>query len=413
MKRVVITGASIISSLADNIPDLWENISNGKHGISDITRFDTSNINTRVACEIKDFDAEKYGITIRETKRMDLCTQYGVAAANMAMEDSNTDFSDIDPFRCGVIVGTGIGGVETTLNEQLKCIEKTAKRVSPMFIPTMIPNMPSGMIAMKLGFKGSNFSLASACATSTHCIGEAFRHIKHGYEDVMVAGGAENPIIELAVAGFDNMKALTRSTDPDRASIPFDMERSGFVIAEGASVLILEELEHAKKRGAHIYAEIVGYGATDDAYHITSPAVDGSGSARAMQNAIDEAGITPKDVDYINAHGTSTLINDKVESLAIKLAFGEDLARKVAISSSKSMIGHMMGAAGSAEALICAIALENGMIPPTAGFKIADPDCDLDYVTNGARKQDINYAISNSLGFGGHNATLCFKKYVG
>lgn len=411
MRRVVITGASILSSLADNVPDLWSNILQGKHGISNITRFDTSNINTRLACEIKDFDSEKYGISSREAKRMDRYTQYAMASANMAMEDVGCDFSDLDPFRCGVVLGTGIGGIESTLNEQLKCLEKTAKWVSPTFIPMMIPNIAAGMVAMRFNFKGTNFSLSSACATSAHCIGEAFRHIKHDYEDVMIAGGSENSINEIAVAGFDNMKALTRETNPDRASIPFDKERSGFIMAEGACVLVLEELEHAKKRGAHIYAEIVGYGSTDDAYHITSPALDGNGCARGMQDAMREAGIKPEDVDYINAHGTSTPINDKVETIAIKNALG-DAANKVAISSSKSMIGHMLGAAGSAETLICALALENGMIPPTANFKAPDPECDLDYVTDGPRKQDINYALSNSLGFGGHNATICIKKYV-
>ena len=409
MKRVVVTGVGIISSLGDNIPQFWENIKNGKHGISKLERFDTTDYGTKVAGEIKDFAPTKYGIDFREAKRMDLFTQYALACAKMAIEDAGTDFKDVDPFRVGVMVSTGIGGMDTVINEEHKKQARGVRRVSPYFIPMMIPNIAPGTIAIEYGFKGTNFSLSSACATSAHSIGEAYRHIKHGYEDVMITGGSESSILELAVAGFENMKALTAEVDPNKASVPFDKNRSGFVMSEGAGVLVLEELEHAKKRNAKIYGEIVGYGATDDAYHITCPDLEGTASAKAMEKAMEEAKVSPNEISYINAHGTSTPINDRVETLVIKKALG-DAAYKTPISSSKSMTGHMLGAAGAVESIVSLLAIRDGILPPTAGYSIPDPECDLDYITEGARKADVRIALSNSLGFGGHNATLCFKR---
>lgn len=412
MKRVVVTGVSVVSSLGDNIPEFWDNIKSGKHGISNIEKFDTTDFDVKVAGEIKNFDPRKYGIDFREAKRMDLFTQYAIAAAKIAIEDAGTDFKDIDPFRVGIMVSTGIGGVDTVIKEEHKKQKRGPSRVSPYFIPMMIPNIVSGMIAIENGFKGTNLSISTACATSAHSIGEAFRHIKHGYEDVMIAGGTEACILELSMAGFGNMKALTVETDPNKASIPFDKNRSGFVMSEGAAVLVLEELEHAKNRNAKIYGEIVGYGATDDAYHITSPDLDGNGATRAIENAMKEAGVSPSDVSYVNAHGTSTPINDRVETLVLKKALG-DAAYKIPVSSTKSMTGHMMGAAGALEAVISLLAIRDGIIPPTSGYSTPDPDCDLDYVVDGARKSDVDVVLSNSLGFGGHNATLCFRKLKG
>lgn len=326
------------------------------------------------------------------------------------MKDCGCDFKGDDPFRIGVIVSSGIGGMGSNTEENFKMFEKGPKRISPFYVTMIIPNMASGNISIKYGFKGVNTCVVTACATGSHSIGEAFRLIKHGYQDVMLAGGTEASILPIAVAGFHNMKALSTSQDPDRASIPFDAERNGFVMGEGAGVLVLEELEHAKARGAKIYAEVTGYGATADAYHITSPDPEGKGAAKAMELAVAESGITADKVDYINAHGTSTGLNDKYETAAIKAAFGENAA-KLAISSTKSMTGHLLGAAGAVEAAICALSLNEGVIPATIGYKVKDENCDLDYVTEGLRTKDIKYALSNSLGFGGHNATLCFKKY--
>lgn len=409
MKRVVITGMGSISSVGTDNETFWDSIKNGRHGISPIESFDTTNCDVKLAAEAKGFDPLKY-FEKKDLRRTDRYTQFAIAAATDAVEDCGTRFADLDPFRVGVIVGSGIGGLQTIEREYMNLVQKGGNRVSVFMIPMMICNMAAGTISMKFGFKGVNYAPVTACATSAHAIGEAFRNIKHGYIDACVAGGAEAAITEFATSGFDNMKALTHSTDPDRASIPFDKERSGFIQAEGGAVLILEELEHAKARGAHIYAEIVGYGATNDAHHMTSPDPEGTGAAKAMELSYQEAGILPTQVDYINAHGTSTGLNDKYETTAIKKAFGE-YAQKLAISSTKSMTGHLLGAAGAIEAMICAKALEEGLIPGTVGFQVADEDCDLDYVTTGSRQQDITYAISNSLGFGGHNASLCFKKY--
>ncbi len=393
MNRVVITGMGAITPIGTTVDSFFENIKNGVHGISTIERFDTTNCDVKVAGEIKNFDALKY-FDKKELRRTDPYCQFAVAAATQAVEDCGTKFEDLDPFRIGVIVGSGIGGFQTIEQEYSKFLEKGANRVSVFFVPMMISNMAAGTISMKYGFKGINYAPVTACATSSHAIGEAFRAIKHGYIDACVTGGAEAAITEFAIAGFNNMKALSHSENPDRASIPFDKERNGFVMGEGGAILVLEEFEHAKARGAKIYAEIVGYGATGDAYHMTSPDPDGKGAAKAMELAYTEAGVTADKIDYINAHGTSTGLNDKYETIAIK-----------------SMTGHLLGAAGAIEAIVCAKSLEEGIIPATIGYKVFDEDCDLDYVTEGTRKKDIKYAISNSLGFGGHNASLCLKKY--
>ena len=409
MKRVVITGMDVISPVGNNIKTFWNRIKSGEHGISFIESFDTSDIDVKVAAEIKDFDPTQY-IEKKEARRTDRYCQFAVAAALEALKDAGTDFKDIDPYRVGVIVGSGIGGLQTLENEHSKFMEKGSGRVSVFFIPMMISNMAAGTIAMKTDFKGVNFAPVTACSTSTHAIGEAYRQIKHGYLEACVTGGAEAAITKFSIAGFNNMTALSHSNHPDRASIPFDADRDGFVMGEGGGIVILEELEHAKARGAKIYGEIVGYGATADAYHITSPDPEGEGASHSMQLAISEAGLTPDAVDYINAHGTSTGLNDKYETIAIKKALG-DHAHKVAISSTKSVTGHLLGAAGAIEVIATALALQEGVLPPTAGFQHADPDCDLDYITEGARKVDAKIALSNSLGFGGHNATLCIKKY--
>lgn len=409
MKRVVITGIGAITPIGNDVQTMWENILAGKHGIAEIDSFDTSDIEVKLAATVKNFDPAPI-VDKKEQRRTDRYCQYALCAAHQALEDCGSDLKDLDPYRVGVIVGSGIGGIQTFEEEHTKYEQKGSKRVSVFFIPMLISNMAAGMISIRTGFKGANFAPVTACATSSHAVGEAFRQIKHGYLDACVTGGAEASITKFATAGFNNMGALCTATDPDRASIPFDKERCGFVMGEGAGMLVLEELEHAKARGAHIYAEIVGYGATGDAYHITSPSPEGDAAAKAMQFAFEEGGLTAKDVDYINAHGTSTPINERYETIAIKKALGEHAA-KVAVSSTKSMTGHMLGAAGAVEAIITALSLENGVIPQTLGYKVPDEDCDLDCVPEGPRKADIQVALSNSLGFGGHNATLCLKKY--
>ncbi len=411
MKRVVITGMGALTSLGPDTAAFWQSIKAGRHGISRIEGFDTTGYEATLAAEIKNFDPTAYGIEKKEARRMDKFCQYAMAAAGMAIQDCGTEFSKNDPFRIGVIVSSGIGGMQTNTDEHQKLFEKGPKRISPFYVPMIIANMASGMISMRYGFKGSSTCIVTACATSADSLGAAFRSIKHGYHDVMIAGGAEAAIIPISIAGFHNMMALSTSTDPDRASIPFDKERDGFVMGDGAGVLVLEELEHARARGAKIYAEITGYGSTNDAYHITSPDPDGEGAAQAMRLAMQESGLTPEDIGYINAHGTSTPLNDKFETAAIKKALGEH-AYKTPISSTKSMTGHLLGGAGAVEAIVCALALHDGVIPPTAGYRVKDEECDLDYVTEGARKADIKAALSNSLGFGGHNATLCLKRYA-
>ena len=411
MKRVVITSTGVVSPVGMNTADFWRNVVQGRHAFRPITSFDTSRIKVKCAAEIDSWDPVAQGLNKKEARRMDRSTQFAMAAAKQVVEGAG-DLSGIDPFRAGVIVGSGIGGFQTTLAEHQKFLEKGPDRVSVFMVPMMISNMAAGQIAIEYGFKGDNFAVVTACATGSHSIGEAFRKIKYGYLDLAIAGGAEAPITEVAVAGFSNMNTLTESEDCDRLSIPFDKERSGFVMGEGAGLVLLEELEHARRRGANIIAEVVGYGATDDAHHITGPSPDGEGAAHAMMNAMADGGVSPEQVGYINAHGTSTQLNEKCETLAIKAAFGEH-AYKLGVSSTKSVTGHMLGAAGGVETIATALALRDGVMPPTIGYRVPDEDCDLDYVTEGARRTDIRYALSNSLGFGGHNASLLFKKYEG
>lgn len=412
MKRVVITGMGALSPIGMNPQSMWENMIAGKHGFHKIEGFESDDMGVTYAAQIRDFDPVEHGIGKKDARRMDRYTQFAVVAADQAMEMSGYSLEGEDPFRVGVIVGTGIGGFNTINDEHTKYIEKGPSRVSVFFIPMMITNMAAGMIAIKHGFQGANFAAVSACSSGAHAIGEAFRAIKHGYLDCALAGGSEASLERFSMAGFNNMGTLTKSTDPDRLSIPFDRERAGFVMAEGAGMLFIEELEHAVNRGATIFGEIIGYGATSDAYHITSPAPDGKGAAKSMLLSIEEGGIAPENVSYINAHGTSTQLNDLYETRAIKLAFGS-YAKKIAVSSTKSMTGHMLGAAGAVEAIACIKALQTGIVPPTAGYLEQDGECDLDYVTSGAREiPRMRYVISNAMGFGGHNATLCLKKYT-
>ena len=413
-RRVVITGMGAVTPLGTGVEKFWNGIKENKIGFSYIDSFETERTGVKIAGIVRDFDETDYYdikgcFDKKEAKRMDRFTKYAVVAAHEAMTDAGTDFSDIDCYRAGVLVGSGIGGIDLTLSEYSKYLEKGPSRVSAFYIPMMISNMASGTIAMKTGFRGANFDISSACATATHAIGEAFRKIKDGYLDVCIAGGTESTNVEFTYAGFANMKALTKADDLSRASIPFDKERHGFVLSEGSGVLVLEEYEHAKARGAKIYAEIAGYGATDDGYHMTSPMPTGEAAGMGMKLAMQEAGLTPADIDYINAHGTSTGLNDKYETAAIKLAFGDE-AKNVKISSTKSMTGHLLGAAGAIEAIVCAKSIEEGLIHPTVGYKVPDEECDLNYCVNGNIQQEVNAVLSNSLGFGGHNGTLCFKK---
>ncbi|NLK20883.1 MAG: beta-ketoacyl-ACP synthase II [Epulopiscium sp.] len=409
-KRVVITGMGCVTPLGNSVESFWENTKAGKCGIDKITHFDTEDFQVKLAGEVRDFDPSIY-MDKKEARRMDLYSQYAVAAAKMAVDDSKLNLDSIVKERFGVIVGSGIGGIGTIEKEHEKMLQKGPRRVSPLLIPMIISNMAAGNIAIQFGARGICSTVVTACATGSHAIGEAFNTIQRGRADIIIAGGAEAGITPISVAGFSSLTALTLATDKYRASIPFDADRSGFVMGEGSGIVILESLEHAIKRGAKIYGEVVGYGASCDAYHITSPDPDGDGAARAMLEAMDEGGITPKEVSYINAHGTSTPLNDKFETAAIKLAFKEE-AKNVAISSTKSMTGHLLGAAGAIEAIICIKSLGEDFIPPTIGYKNPDPECDLDYVPNVGRKCEVNYALSNSLGFGGHNASLLFKKYM-
>ena len=408
MRRVVITGTGTINSLGKSTKEYWESLKANKLGFSYIDKFDTSALGVSIVSQIKDFDSSGY-VDKKEARRLDRFTQMALVASLDALKDSGTDLKDVDPYRVGVIIGCGIGGLELTQNEHAKYLEKGPRQVSVFYVPMMIANMAAGTVAMKTGFKGANFSTVTACASSTHAIGEAFRKIKDGYLDACLCGGTESCITEFALGGFNNMKALTRSTELDRASIPFDKERNGFVLGEGSGMLVLEEYEHAKARGAEIYAEVAGYGATCDAYHMTSPSPDGEGAGMAMRLAYEEAGLTAADIDYINAHGTSTGLNDKYETAAIKVAFGE-YASKLKINSTKSMMGHLLGAAGAVEAIATALQMKNSLIHRTVGYKVPDEECDLDYCTDGNAEQTVNAALSNSLGFGGHNATICFKK---
>lgn len=409
-KRVVITGMGAITPVGDELDTIWKAIINGDSGVDYITQFDTTDYAVKIAAEVKDFNPEEY-IDKKEIRRMDRFTQFAIAASTKAIEDAQLVIDDSNAERIGVYVGSGIGGLKTIEDQHTVLMEKGPKRVSPFFIPMLIGNMASGQISIQTGAKGPNYAPVSACATGTHAIGDAFFMIQRGDADVMITGGTEATVTPIAVAGFSSMRALSkRNDDPKRASRPFDKERDGFIIGEGAGVLILESLEHAINRGAKIYAEVVGYGATGDAYHLTAPAPGGEGASRAMEMAIKRANISPEDVDYINAHGTSTQINDNYETMAIKSTFKEH-ANKIAISSTKGVTGHLLGAAGAVEGIISSLALKNGIIPPTINYENEDPECDLDYVPNDYRKQDIKIALSNSLGFGGHNASVIFKKY--
>lgn len=409
-KRVVITGLGAISPLGKNVNESWDGIKNKKCGIDKITLFDITGFKCTLAGEVKDYNPAEY-LDLKQAKRLDRSSQFAIISAREAFNDSKITTENTDFNRIGVFISSGIGGIQTIEEQCEICNAKGYNRVSPMFIPMVIANMPAGNVAIDLGLKGESISIVSACASSTHAIGEAFKTIKEGTEDVILAGGSEAAICKLGIAGFENMKALSTSEDKNRASIPFDKERSGFIMGEGGAVLVLEELEHAKKRNAKIYAEVIGYGATSDAYHITSPSPDGEGAARAMKRAIENAKITAKDIDYINAHGTSTHLNDMYETMAVKTALG-DYSNNVMISSTKGNTGHLLGAAGAIEAIFSVKAIEEGIVPPTINYKVKDEDCDLDIVPNEIRKKDLNIVMSNSLGFGGHNASIIIKKFV-
>jgi len=410
-RTVVVTGLGVVSPVASELGRFWENIKNGVSGIDRVTAMDDiDQYPVQIGGEIRDLDTERF-VDKKELRKMDPFSLYGIAASMMAVEDAALNPDELDLERVGVIASSGIGGMQFMQNECLKAYEKGPRRISPQLIPQMITNILSGYVSIKYGFKGPNFCVTSACASGTHSIGEAMRIIQYGDADVMVAGGAEASIAMLGVQGFAALRATSRrNDDPQAASRPFDLERDGFVMSEGAGMLILEEKEHAINRGAKIYCELVGYGRTGDAYHITAPDAEADQAARGMTLAIADAGLTADDIDYINAHGTSTPLNDKGETLAIKKALGEEKAYATAVSSTKSMTGHMLGAAGGVEAAICALAVRDNVAPPTINYTTPDPDCDLDYVPNEKREMDINIALSNSLGFGGHNATLCFKK---
>ena len=409
-RRVVITGMGAVTPIGNTIEEFWNGIKQEKIGIDTITKFDCTDYKVKLAAEVKNFVA-KERMDFKSAKRMATFSQFAVAAAKEAFEDSKLDMELEDPFRTGVIIGSGIGSLQVVEQTYSQILNKGPSRVNPLMVPLMISNMAAGNVAIQLGLKGKCTSVTTACATGTHAIGDAFRAIQYGDADVILAGGTESSICPTAVAGFTSLTALTTSTDPKKASIPFDQNRSGFVIGEGAGVLVLEELEHAQKRGAHIYAELAGYGATCDAYHITSPAEDGSGAAKAMLLAMEEAKVSPSEIDYINAHGTSTHHNDLFETRAIKLALG-DAAYHVPINSTKSMIGHLLGAAGAVECITCVKSIEEEYIHPTVGSEIPDEECDLQYTFGSSIQKEIRYVLSNSLGFGGHNATLLLKKYT-
>ncbi len=408
-RRVVVTGLGAISPIGNSVKENWEGIKQKKCGIDTITLFDCSTFKTSLAGEVKNFNSSDY-FDVKQAKRLDRSSQFALVASREAFEDSRITEENTDFERVGIFVSTGIGGLRTIQEQcETNCI-KGHNRVSPMFIPMAIANMPAGNISIDLGVKGESMSIVTACASSTHAIGEAYKTIKYGSEDVIIAGGTEASICEIGIAGFENMKALSNSEDKTRASIPFDKERNGFVMGEGSAILILEELEHAKKRGAKIYAEVIGYGATSDSYHITSPSPDGEGAARAMTRAIKDANIKESDIDYINAHGTSTHLNDMYETMAIKKALG-DSSKNVMVSSTKGNTGHLLGAAGAVEAIFSIKAIEDGIVPPTLNYKVKDEECDLDIVPNEPIKKDINIVMSNSLGFGGHNASIILKKF--
>jgi len=408
-RRVVVTGLGAVTPIGLDAKTSWENAIKGVSGIGELTRVNKDDFPAKVAAEVKDFKPENF-MDKKEARKMDRFTQYALAASFMAVKDAGLEITEENANRVGVWIGSGIGGMETYEQQFEIFMKKGARRVSPFFVPMMIPDMASGQVSIALGAKGINSCTVTACATGTNSIGDAFKAIERGDADVMITGGTEAPLTNMAFAGFSAAKALSTNPDPNTASRPFDKNRDGFVMGEGAGIVVLEELEHALARGANIYAEIVGYGATGDAYHITAPAPGGEGGARAMKMALENAGLKPEDIGYINAHGTSTPYNDKFETLAIKEVFG-DHAYNLTVSSTKSMTGHLLGAAGGVEAIFTIMAIKEGIIPPTINYETPDPDCDLDYAPNQAKKKELRAAMSNSLGFGGHNATLVFKKY--
>lgn len=410
-RRVVVTGLGAITPIGNNVEAFWNGLKEKKVGIGPITYFDTADYKAKLAGEVKDFDPKQY-MDPKAAKRMEKFCQFAVCAAKEAIEDAGLNMEQEDPFRVGVSVGSGIGSLQSVEREYSKMLQKGPNRVNPLLVPLMISNMAAGNVSIQFGMRGKCINVVTACATGTHSIGEAFRTIQYGDADVMIAGGTEASITPIGVAGFAALTALSTSEDPMRASIPFDKDRNGFVMGEGAGIVVLESLEHAQARGAKIYAELAGYGATGDAYHITSPAEDGSGAAKAMEMAIADAGLKPEDIDYINAHGTSTHHNDLFETKAIKLALG-DHAGNVKINSTKSMIGHLLGAAGGVEFITCVKSIEEGFVHATAGLQEEDPECDLDYTKGEGVSMNVNCALSNSLGFGGHNATLLVKKFEG
>lgn len=407
-RRVVVTGMGAITPIGLSVEEFWNGVKEGKTGFGEISKFDASEYKCHLAAEVKGFEGKNY-MDFKAAKRMELFCQYAVAAAKEAMADSGLDMEKEDAFRVGVSIGSGVGSLQAMEREHTKLVEKGPGKVNPLFVPMVICNMAAGNVSIQFGLKGKSINVVTACATGTNSIGEAYRSIQYGDADVMFAGGTEGSVTPIGIAGFASLTALTSSDDPKRCSIPFDKERSGFVMGEGAGVVVLEELEHAKKRGAKIYAEVAGYGCTSDAYHITSPAEDGSGAAKAMEYALEDAKVSPEQITYINAHGTSTHHNDLFETRAIKLTFGEH-AKDIKINSTKSMIGHLLGAAGAVEFITCIKELQEGYIHPTVGYKVPDEECDLDYCKE-AVTGDFEYALSNSLGFGGHNACLIVKKY--
>lgn len=410
-KRVVVTGIGMLTSVGNSVAESWQNLLAGKSGVDFLTGFDTTDFDTHFGAEVKDFKPENFGIDRKEARHMDRYTQLAVAATREAIEDAKLKITPENRERVGVIIGSGIGGI-TTLSNQFQVLhDKGPQRISPFLIPMMIPNLASGQVAIQFGARGTNFAVVSACSTGAHAIGEGAEIIKRGEADVMIVGGSEAPLVPIAVAGFNSMHALsTYNENPAKASRPFDKTRDGFVMGEGSGVLIIEDLEHAQARGAHIYAEVSGYGSTDDAHHMVQPEETGEGATRAMKLAISRAGITPQDLDYINAHGTSTQLNDKAETLAMRKALG-DMAYEVSISSTKSMIGHLLGAAGAVEAIICVKTIQDSMIPPTINYEHQDPECDLDITPNVAKKRKVRHAMSNSFGFGGHNVSLILSQF--
>ena len=408
-RRVVVTGIGAVTPLGNDAQTSWDNLIQGKSGIGPLTRLNPDDYPAKVAAEVKDFSINEY-VDRKEARKMDRFTHYAIAAAKMAVEDSKLEISEGNADRVGVWIGSGIGGMETFESQYETFLNRGYRRVSPFFVPMMIPDMAAGQVSIYTGAKGFNSCTVTACATGTNSIGDAFKVIQRGDADAMITGGAEAPITKMSVAGFCANTALSTNPDPNTACRPFDAERDGFIIGEGAGIVILEELEHALARGANIYAEVKGYAATGDAYHITAPAPGGEGGVRCMRQAVADSGLKPEDIDYINAHGTSTEYNDKYETMAIKEVFGNH-AYDLAVSSTKSMTGHLLGAAGGVEAIFTVQAIKHGILPPTINLHNQDPECDLDYIPNEARKQNINAAISNSLGFGGHNATLVFRKY--